>query len=93
MVKFHTINKVITAGTILYFISLAIIIIGDIFNKDKTVLAFAFSYGLILFGISVITLFIGLILGIRSGKVQKWFDERSGKTGRNENFDFSIKVD
>ncbi len=80
MVRFHSINKVMTAGTILFFISLAIMVIGAFFHTDKTLLAYAFLYGLGLFGISAITIFVGALIGARSGKLQK----RAGEIWNNK---------
>ncbi len=80
MVKFHSINKVMTVGTVIFFISLVIMAIGALFHSDKTLLVYAFFYGLVLFGISVITLLVGVLIGARSGKLQK----RAGEIWNNK---------
>ena len=79
MVKFHSINKVMTAGTIIFFISLVIMAVGALFHSDKALLAYTFFYGLSLFGISLIVLLVGLLIGARSGKLQK----RAGEIWNN----------
>ena len=71
MVKFHSINKVMTAGTILFIISLAVLAIGAIFHTNGTVLANTFLYGGLAFLVSIVLLFIGVLLGAKSGKLQK----------------------
>jgi|ACXJ01.1.fsa_nt_gi small-conductance mechanosensitive channel len=79
MVKFHSINKVMTVGTVIFFISLVIMAVGALFHTDKTLLAYTFFYGLGLFGISVITILVGVLIGARSGKLQK----RAGEIWNN----------
>ncbi len=64
-----------TAGTILFIISLVIMGVGDIFRSNKALLANAFLYGVGLFLVSVITIFVGVLLGARSGKLQNRANE------------------
>lgn len=75
MVEFHSINKVMTAGTILFTISLIIMAIGVLFHSDKTLLTYTFIYALCLFDISVITIFAGALMGARGGNLQIRFNE------------------
>jgi len=70
MVKFHPINKVMTAGTILFFISLIVLAIGAIFHTNGTILADTFLYGGLAFVVSIVLIFLGVLLGARSGKLQ-----------------------
>jgi len=70
MVKFHPINKVMTAGTILFFISLIVLAIGAIFHTNGTILADTFLYGCLAFVVSIVLIFLGVLLGARSGKLQ-----------------------
>lgn len=67
-------------GTILFIISLIIMAIGVLFHSDKTLLAYTFIYGLGLFGISVITIFAGALLGVRSGKLQNRLNDIQNNT-------------
>lgn len=71
MVKFHEVNKILTIGTILFFISLIVFIIGIAFCNDSTLLAYAFLYGGALFVLSVILIFVGVLLRARNGKLQE----------------------
>lgn len=71
MVGFHPINRVMTAGTILFIISLVVLAIGAIFHANGTVLAYTFLYGGLAFVVSVVLIFVGVLLGARSGKLQK----------------------
>lgn len=71
MVRFHSINRVMTVGTILFFISLAVLAIGAIFHSNGTILAYTFVYGGLAFLVSVGLIFAGIVLGARSGKVQE----------------------
>ncbi len=75
MVRFHSINKVMTAGTILLFISLIILATGALLHNDKILLAYTLFYGGLLFGISLITLLVGVIIGAKSGRIQQRADE------------------
>jgi len=75
MVKFHPINKVMTAGTFLFFASLIVLAIGAIFHSNGTILADTFLYGGLAFLISIILLATGVIIGARNGKLQ----QRTGK--------------
>jgi sulfite exporter TauE/SafE len=70
MVKFHPINRVMTAGTILFFISLIVLAIGAIFHTNGTILADTFLYGGLAFVVSIVLIFLGVLLGARSGKLQ-----------------------
>jgi hypothetical protein len=70
MVKFHPINRVMTAGTILFFISLIVLAIGAIFHTNGTILADTFLYGGLAFLVSIVLIFLGVLLGARSGKLQ-----------------------
>ncbi|MGC8563087.1 MAG: DUF2614 family zinc ribbon-containing protein [Thermoplasmata archaeon] len=70
MVKFHPINRVMTAGTILFFISLIVLAIGAIFHTNGTILADTFLYGGLAFVVSIVLIFLGALLGARSGKLQ-----------------------
>jgi hypothetical protein len=70
MVKFHPINRVMTAGTILFFISLIVLAIGAIFHTNGTILADTFLYGGLGFVVSIVLIFLGVLLGARSGKLQ-----------------------
>jgi len=67
MVKFHPINRVMTAGTILFFISLIVLAIGAIFHTNGTILADTFLYGGLAFVVSIVLIFLGVLLGARSG--------------------------
>jgi len=69
MVGFHKINNMMTAGTILFFISLVVLAIGAIFHKNGTVLVDTFLYGGIAFLVSVVLLFVGVLLGAKNGKL------------------------
>lgn len=60
-----------TAGTILFFISLVVLAIGAIYHTNGTVLADTFLYGGLAFLVSVVLIFVGVLLGARSGKLQK----------------------
>ena len=71
MVRFHSINRVMTVGTILFFISLAVLAIGAIFHSNDNILAYAFVYGGFAFFVSVVLILAGIILGARSGKLQE----------------------
>jgi len=70
MVNFHPINRVMTAGTILFFISLIVLAIGAIFHTNGTILADTFLYGGLAFVVSIVLIFLGVLLGARSGKLQ-----------------------
>ena len=70
MVKFHPANRVLTAGTILFFISLIVMAIGVIFHTNIAILAFTFIYGFLAFVVSAVLVFIGTLLAARSGKLQ-----------------------
>jgi len=70
MVKFHPINRVMTAGTILFFISLIVLAIGAIFHTNGTILTDTFLYGGLGFVVSIVLIFLGVLLGARSGKLQ-----------------------
>jgi len=70
MVNFHPINRVMTAGTILFFISLIVLAIGAIFHTNGTILAYTFLYGGLAFVVSIVLIFLGVLLGARSGKLQ-----------------------
>ena len=81
MVKFYPINRVMTAGTILFIISLAVLAIGAIFHTNGTVLANTFLYGGLAFIVSIVLIFVGVLLGARSGKIQKrtgdiWYNKK-----------------
>lgn len=84
MVKFHPINRLMTAGTILFFISLVVLAIGAIYHTNGTVLADTFLYGGLAFLVSVVLIFVGVLLGTRSGKLQKrasdiWHNKKEKK--------------
>jgi len=49
--------------------------VGTILHSDKQILAYTFVYGLIIFVISVITILIGVLIGARSGKLQRRANE------------------
>lgn len=59
-----------TAGTILFIISLAVLAIGAIFHTNGTVLANTFLYGGLAFLVSIVLIFAGVLLGAKSGKLQ-----------------------
>jgi F0F1-type ATP synthase assembly protein I len=84
MVKFHAINRTITAGTVLFIVSLVVLAIGAVFHSNGTVLAYTFLYGGLAFLISLVVLAIGLILGAKSGKLQKRTSEIFGKSGKKQ---------
>ncbi|WP_081143035.1 DUF2614 family zinc ribbon-containing protein [Ferroplasma acidiphilum] len=84
MVKFHAINKIMTAGTFLFFVSLIVLAIGAIFHSNGTILADSFLYGGLAFLISIILLAIGLVIGARSGKLQQRTDEIFSKKKKRE---------
>lgn len=73
-----------TAGTIIFTASLIIMAIGVHFHSDKTLLAYTFIYRLGLFGISVITIFVGALIGARCGKLQNRLNEISNNTNKKE---------
>ncbi len=64
-------NRVMTAGTILFIISLVVLAIGAIFHTNGTVLADTFLYGGLAFLVSIVLIFVGVLLGAKSGKLQK----------------------
>ena len=70
MANFHPVNRVMTAGTILFFISLIVLAIGAIFHTNGTILANTFLYGGLAFVVSIVLIFLGVLLGARSGKLQ-----------------------
>ena len=70
MVKFHPLNRVMTEGIILFFISLIVMAIGVIFHTNITILAFTFLYGGLAFVVSVVLVLLGTLLAARSGKLQ-----------------------
>jgi len=70
MVNFHPANRVLTAGIILFFISLIVMAIGVIFHTNTTILAYTFLYGGLAFVVSVVVVFLGTLLAARSGKLQ-----------------------
>ncbi len=70
MVGFHPVNRVMTAGTIIFIISLVTLATGAIFHTNSTVLADASLYGGLAFLISVILILVGALLGARSGQLQ-----------------------
>lgn len=74
MVKFHPINKTMTVGTFMFIASMLIIALGALFHylKYSTSLYLSFFfYGLGIFFISAIVLFIGALFAAKSGKLQK----------------------
>lgn len=75
MVKFHPINRTMTVGTFMFFASLVVLAIGAAFHADGTVLADSFLFGGFAFLISNVLLTVGVILGARSGKLQRRGDE------------------
>ncbi|MEM3226897.1 MAG: hypothetical protein QXT62_01535 [Thermoplasmata archaeon] len=60
-----------TIGTFMFIVSLIVLAIGSISHTNGTVLAYCFLYGGLAFLVSLILLTIGLILGARSGKLQR----------------------
>ncbi|MEM3192485.1 MAG: hypothetical protein QW258_04255 [Thermoplasmata archaeon] len=71
MVVFHPVNRTMTIGTFVFILSLIVLAIGSIFHTNGTVLAYCFMYGGLAFLVSLVLLTIGLILGARSGKLQR----------------------
>jgi len=59
----------LTAGIILFFISLIVMAIGVIFHTNTAILAYTFLYGGLAFVVSVVV-FLGTLLAARSGKLQ-----------------------
>jgi Flp pilus assembly pilin Flp len=90
MVGFHPINRVMTVGTFLFIASLIVMVSGWLIRNyyggshlATVIWANFFLYGLLAFVISVILVFVGTLLGARSGKLQErasniW-NNRSGK--------------
>ncbi|MGC8617232.1 hypothetical protein DMB44_04855 [Thermoplasma sp. Kam2015] len=74
MVGFHPINKTMTAGTFMFIGSMLIIALGALFHylrySASLYLSF-FFYGLGIFFLSAIVLFIGALLAAKSGKLQR----------------------
>jgi len=84
MVKFHAINRVMTVGTFLFFASLIVLAVGEIFHSNGTILADSFLYGGLAFLISIILLVIGVVIGARSGKLQQRTGDIFGKKKKKE---------
>lgn len=70
MVGFHPINRVMTVGTILFIISLAVMAIGAALHSNETILAYTFLYGGLAFLASIVLLGVGAVMGAKSGKLQ-----------------------
>lgn len=62
-------------GTFVFIGSLIVLAIGSIFHTNGSVLAYCFLFGGLAFLVSLVLLTIGLILGARSGKLQKRFSD------------------
>ena len=74
MVGFHPINRTMTAGTFMFIGSMVIIALGTLFHYlhySSSVYLSLFFYGLGIFFLSAIILFIGTLLAAKSGKLQK----------------------
>ncbi|MGP6220769.1 hypothetical protein [Caldiplasma sukawensis] len=74
MVKFHPINKTMTVGTFMFIGSMVIMVLGALFhdlNYSASLYISFFFYGLGIFFISALILFIGVLLAAKSGKLQK----------------------
>ena len=74
MVGFHPINKNMTVGTFMFISSMVIIALGALFHYlhySASVYLSLFFYGLGIFLLSAIILFIGTLLAAKSGKLQK----------------------
>ncbi|MCL5420367.1 MAG: hypothetical protein M1284_01280 [Candidatus Parvarchaeota archaeon] len=74
MVGFHPINRTMTAGTFMFIGSMVIIALGILFHYlhySSSVYLSLFFYGLGIFFLSAIILFIGTLLAAKSGKLQK----------------------
>lgn len=74
MVKFHPINKTMTVGTFMFIGSMIIIALGALFHYlhySASIYLSFFFYGLGIFFLSAIILFIGTLLAAKSGKLQE----------------------
>lgn len=74
MVGFHPINRTMTAGTFMFIGSMVIIALGALFHYlhySSSVYLSLFFYGLGIFFLSAIILFIGTLLAAKSGKLHK----------------------
>ncbi len=56
MVKFHPVNRIMTAGTFLFVASLIVLVIGTLLRNNTTILADTFLYGGLAFLVSLILL-------------------------------------
>jgi chromate transport protein ChrA len=74
MVGFHPINRTMTVGTFMFIGSMVIIALGALFyylHYSSSLYLSLFFYGLGIFFLSAIILFIGTLLAAKSGKLQK----------------------
>jgi len=74
MVGFHPINRTMTAGTFMFISSMVIIALGALFHYfhySSSLYLSLFFYGLGIFFLSAIILFIGTLLAAKSEKLQK----------------------
>lgn len=74
MVGFHQINRTMTVGTFMFIGSMIIIALGALFHYlhySASVYLSFFFYGLGIFFLSAIILFIGTLLAAKSGNLQK----------------------